>query len=121
PQAHDPVAVACDNELGGTDQLFKLLMGRDLMEKYGMKGQMVMTTPILEGTDAKIVDGRVTGKKMSKSADNYVGMLEEPVAQFRKIMQVDDQVIWRYFELLSAKSNDEIAAIKAAGDPRQAK
>jgi tyrosyl-tRNA synthetase len=120
-QAYDSVAIKADIELGGNDQLFNLLMGRDLMERYGMKGQMVMTTPILEGTDAKIVEGRVVGKKMSKSADNYVGMLEEPVAQFRKIMQVDDQVIWRYFELLSAKSNDEIAAIKAAGDPRQAK
>jgi tyrosyl-tRNA synthetase len=124
-QAYDSVAIHADIELGGTDQLFNLLMGRDLMEKYGMKGQMVMTTPILEGTDAKILekDGKqiVTGKKMSKSADNYVGLLEEPVVQFRKIMQVDDQVIWRYFELLSAKSNEEIHAIRAQGDPRKAK
>src|SRR5580698_7273714 len=79
-QAYDSVALKADIELGGTDQLFNLLMGRDLMEKYGMKGQMVMTTPILEGTDAKMVDGRVVGKKMSKSADNYVGMLEDPVS-----------------------------------------
>jgi tyrosyl-tRNA synthetase len=124
-QAYDSVALACDVELGGTDQLFNLLMGRDLMEKYGMRGQMVMTTPILEGLDAKIVerDGNkvVVGKKMSKSADNYVGMREKPIDQYRKIMQVDDQVIWRYFELLSAKTNDEIAALKQKNDPREAK
>ena len=120
-QAYDSVALACDVELGGTDQLFNLLMGRDLMEKYGMRGQMVMTTPILEGLDAKIIDGKVVGKKMSKSADNYVGMREKPIDQYRKIMQVDDAVIWRYFELLSAKSNDEIAALKQKGDPREAK
>jgi len=124
-QAYDSVALACDVELGGTDQLFNLLMGRDLMEKYGMRGQMVMTTPILEGLDAKIVerDGNmvVVGKKMSKSADNYVGMREKPIDQYRKIMQVDDAVIWRYFELLSAKSNEEIAAYKQKNDPREAK
>jgi tyrosyl-tRNA synthetase len=127
-QAYDSVALACDVELGGTDQLFNLLMGRDLMEKYGMRGQMVMTTPILEGIDAKIVekDGKrvVTGKKMSKSADNYVGMREKPIDQYRKIMQVDDEVIWRYFELLSAKSSDEIAGLRQKakeGDPREAK
>jgi tyrosyl-tRNA synthetase len=124
-QAYDSVALACDVELGGTDQLFNLLMGRDLMEKYGMRGQMVMTTPILEGLDAKIVerDGNkvVVGKKMSKSADNYVGMREKPIDQYRKIMQVDDAVIWRYFELLSAKSNEEIAAVRQKGDPREAK
>jgi tyrosyl-tRNA synthetase len=124
-QAYDSVAMKADVELGGTDQLFNLLMGRDLMEKYGLRGQMVMTTPILEGLDAKIEerDGVkvVTGKKMSKSADNYVGLLEEPLTQFRKLMQVDDQVIWRYFDLLSSKSNDEIAALKGAGDPRKAK
>jgi tyrosyl-tRNA synthetase len=120
-QAYDSVAIKADIELGGTDQLFNLLMGRDLMEKYGLKGQMVMTTPLLEGTDARIENGKVVGKKMSKSADNYVGLREEPLAQFRKIMQVDDQVIWRYFELLSSRSNAEIAELKAQGDPRKAK
>ena len=124
-QAYDSVALACDIELGGTDQLFNLLMGRDLMEKYGMRGQMVLTTPILEGLDAKLVDGKVTGKKMSKSADNYVGVLEAPLEQYRKILQVDDDVIFRYFELLSAKSTAEIEALKAerAGgrDPRTIK
>jgi tyrosyl-tRNA synthetase len=124
-QAYDSVALGADIELGGTDQLFNLLMGRDLMEKYGMKGQMVMTTPILEGLDAKIVDGKIVGKKMSKSADNYVGVLEPALDQYRKLMQVDDDVIFRYFELLSAKSTAEIDALKAerkAGrDPRTIK
>ena len=124
-QAYDSVALGADIELGGTDQLFNLLMGRDLMEKYGMKGQMVMTTPLLEGLDAKVVDGRIVGKKMSKSADNYVGVLEPGLEQYRKLMQVDDDVIFRYFELLSAKSTAEIEALKAeraAGrDPRTIK
>jgi tyrosyl-tRNA synthetase len=124
-QAYDSVALGADIELGGTDQLFNLLMGRDLMEKYGMKGQMVMTTPILEGLDAKIVDGKIVGKKMSKSADNYVGVLEPALDQYRKLMQVDDDVIFRYFELLSAKATAEIEALKAerkAGrDPRTIK
>jgi tyrosyl-tRNA synthetase len=124
-QAYDSVHIASDVELGGTDQLFNLLLGRDLMEKYGMRGQMVMTTPILEGLDAKVVeqDGKrvVVGKKMSKSADNYVGLREAPIDQYRKLMQVDDQVIWRYYELLSAKSNEEIAGLRAHGDPRAAK
>lgn len=124
-QAYDSVALKCDIELGGTDQLFNLLMGRDVMERYGMRGQMVMTTPILEGLDAKMIDGRVVGKKMSKSADNYVGVLEPARDQYRKLMQVDDDIIFRYFELLSSKSTSEIETLKAeraAGrDPRTIK
>ena len=111
-QGYDSVALRCDVELGGTDQLFNLLVGRDIMPKYGMPGQIVMTTPLLEGIDAKIEDGKIVGKKMSKSADNYIGMTEEPLAMYRKVMQVDDDVIFRYFELLSSRSNDEIAALK---------
>jgi len=111
-QGYDSVALDCDIELGGTDQLFNLLVGRDLMPKYGLRPQMVMTTPILEGTDAKIVNGKVTGKKMSKSADNYIGLLEEPLSMHRKVMQIDDDVIFRYFELLSSKSNADIAKLK---------
>ena len=111
-QGYDSVALRCDVELGGTDQLFNLLVGRDIMPKYGMPGQIVMTTPLLEGIDAKIEDGKIVGKKMSKSADNYLGMTEEPLAMYRKVMQVDDDVIFRYFELLSSRSNDEIAALK---------
>ena len=112
-QGYDSVALESDIELGGTDQLFNLLVGRDIMPKYGKRGQMVMTTPILEGTDAKIENGKIVGKKMSKSADNYIGIKEEPLAMFRKVMQVGDDVIFRYFDLLSARSNAEIAALRA--------
>jgi tyrosyl-tRNA synthetase len=111
-QGYDSVALACDIELGGTDQLFNLLVGRDIMPKYGMRGQIVMTTPLLEGIDAKIEDGKIVGKKMSKSADNYIGMTEDPLTMYRKVMQIDDDVIFRYFELLSSRTNDEIALLK---------
>ncbi len=121
-QAYDSVALDSDIELGGTDQLFNLLVGRDLMPKYGQRAQMVLTVPLLEGIDARIDEsGKVVGKKMSKSADNYVGILEAPATQYRKIMQVDDRVIWRYYELLSARANDEIAALKAENNPLDAK
>jgi tyrosyl-tRNA synthetase len=111
-QGYDSVALECDVELGGTDQLFNLLVGRDLMGKYGKRPQIVMTTPILEGTDARIENGVVVGKKMSKSADNYIGIQEPPESMFRKAMQIDDDVVFRFFELLSRRSNDEIAALK---------
>jgi tyrosyl-tRNA synthetase len=124
-QAYDSVALGCDIELGGTDQLFNLLLGRDLMPKYGLRGQMVMTTPLLEGTDAKMEDGKIVGKKMSKSAGNYIGLQDPPLEMFRKVMQVDDQVIFRYFELISGKTADEVAALKRAqdegADPRKTK
>jgi len=119
-QGYDSVALRCDIELGGTDQLFNLLVGRDIMPKYGQRGQMVMTMPILEGIDARIENGQVVGKKMSKSADNYIALLEEPLSMYRKVMQIDDRVIFRYFELLSTKSNEAIATLKG-GDPLVAK
>ena len=112
-QGYDSVALDCDVELGGTDQLFNLLIGRELMPKYGKRPQIVMTTPLLEGIDSKIVDGKVTGAKMSKSSDNYIGLREDAGAMYRKVMQIDDDVIFRYFELISVRSNDEIAALKA--------
>ena len=105
------VALDCDLELGGTDQLFNLLVGRDLMSKYGQRPQMVITTPLLEGIDAKMENGVVVGAKMSKSAENYIALTEPPLDMHRKVMQVDDVVIFRYFELLSSRSNDEIAAL----------
>jgi tyrosyl-tRNA synthetase len=124
-QGYDSVALDCDIELGGTDQLFNLLVGRDIMPKYGLRGQMVMTTPILEGIDARIEEGKIVGKKMSKSADNYVGLLEDPLSMHRKIMQIDDEVIFRYFELLSTRKNEDIALLradkKAGRDPREIK
>ncbi|CAN5184484.1 tyrosine--tRNA ligase [soil metagenome] len=111
-QGYDSVALVNDVELGGTDQLFNLLVGRDLMPRYGHRRQIVITTPILEGIDAKLVNGVVTGKKMSKSAGNTIGLLEDPVEMQRKVMQIDDDVIFRYFELLSSSSNEDIAALK---------
>lgn len=112
-QGYDSVALDDDIELGGTDQLFNLLVGRDLMSKYGQRPQMVMTTPLLEGIDAKMENGVVVGAKMSKSADNYIALTEPALTMHRKVMQIDDDVIFRYFELLSLKSNEEIAQLKA--------
>jgi tyrosyl-tRNA synthetase len=112
-QAYDSVVLECDVEMGGTDQLFNLTLGRDLMARYGKRPQIVMTTPILEGTDAKYENGAITGKKMSKSADNYIGLQEDPLVMFRKIMQIDDEVIFRFFQLLSRKTPAEVAALKA--------
>lgn len=111
-QGYDSVALDCDVELGGTDQLFNLLVGRDLMSKYGKRPQMVMTTPLLEGIEARMENGVVVGAKMSKSADNYIGLTEAPLTMHRKVMQIDDDVIFRYFELLSLRSNEEIAQLK---------
>jgi tyrosyl-tRNA synthetase len=111
-QGYDSVALESDVELGGTDQLFNLLVGRDLMGRYGKRPQIVMTTPILEGIDARVVDGVVTGKKMSKSADNYIGIQEPPESMFRKAMQIDDDVVFRFFELLSRRDNEGIATLK---------
>src|SRR3954447_17197964 len=84
-QGYDSVALDCDIELGGTDQLFNLLVGRDLMSKYGQRPQMVMTTPLLEGIDSKMENGVVVGAKMSKSADNYIGLTEAPLDMHRKV------------------------------------
>lgn len=124
-QGYDSVALACDLELGGTDQLFNLLVGRDIMPRYGLRAQMVMTTPLLEGTDARVLDGRIVGKKMSKSAGNYIGLQEDALTMFRKVMQVDDAIIFRYFDLLSSKSSLEIAALRSSvfegRDPREIK
>ncbi len=112
-QGYDSVHLECDVELGGTDQLFNLLVGRDLMQKYGKRPQIVLTVPILEGTDAKLENGTVVGKKMSKSAGNFIGLSEAPLEIHRKVMQIDDDVIFRYFDLLSQRSADEIATLRA--------
>jgi tyrosyl-tRNA synthetase len=111
-QGYDSVALECDVELGGTDQLFNLLVGRDLMGRYGKRPQIVMTTPILEGIDARVENGAVVGKKMSKSADNYIGIQEAPESMFRKAMQIGDDVVFRFFELLSSQTNEALAALK---------
>ncbi len=100
-QGYDSVAMKADVELGGTDQKFNLLVGRQLQEHYGMKPQVVMTMPILEGLDGV--------QKMSKSLNNYIGISDEPKDMFGKIMSISDELMWRYFELLSFRPMQEIA------------
>jgi tyrosyl-tRNA synthetase len=125
-QAYDSVVLECDVELGGTDQLFNLLVGREIMREMGQRPQIVMTTPILEGTNARSEDGRIVGAKMSKSLDNYIGVAEPPKDQFGKLMSISDELMWRYYELLSSQAALEIQRRKracAAGEmnPRDAK
>jgi len=116
-QGYDSVALKADVELGGTDQKFNLLVGRQLQQDYGQAPQVVMTTPLLEGLDGV--------QKMSKSLGNYIGITEPPGEMFGKIMSISDDLMWRYFEVLSFRSLDDIAALKrsvAEGrNPRDAK
>jgi len=104
-QANDSIALEADIELGGTDQKFNLLVGRELQRANGQEPQVVITVPILEGLDGV--------NKMSKSLDNYVGIDESPNEMFGKIMSISDELMWRWFELLSFRSIDEIKALKA--------
>ncbi|MDB3950052.1 tyrosine--tRNA ligase [Gammaproteobacteria bacterium] len=104
-QANDSIALKADIELGGTDQKFNLLVGRELQRSYGQEPQVVITVPILEGLDGK--------NKMSKSLDNYVGIDEAPNEMFGKIMSISDELMWRWFDLLSFKTTDEINNLKA--------
>jgi tyrosyl-tRNA synthetase len=113
-QGYDSVALNADVELGGSDQLFNLLVGRELMKDYGQTPQIVLTGPILEGLDAKWVDGSIQGDKMSKSLGNYVGIAEPPDAMFGKLLSITDDLMWRYYELLSALSSSEIRALRAS-------
>ncbi len=113
-QGHDSVKLECDVEMGGTDQLFNLMVGRDLMKESGLPPQIVMTMPILEGINARVVDGKVVGDKMSKSLDNYVGVSEPATEQVGKLMSLADGVMWRYYELLSSKSSAEQKALREA-------
>ncbi|MFW5924892.1 MAG: tyrosine--tRNA ligase [Myxococcota bacterium] len=113
-QAYDSVVLECDVELGGTDQLFNLLVGREIMREQGQRPQVVMTTPILEGLNARVEDGHVVGDKMSKSLDNYVAVGEPPLDQLGKLMSISDGLMWRYYDLLSALSVDAIRARKEA-------
>jgi tyrosyl-tRNA synthetase len=112
-QGYDSVALECDVEMGGTDQKFNLLVGRELQRDYGQQPQIVAMVPILEGING--VD------KMSKSLGNYIGIAEPPEVMFRKVMQVSDDLMWRYYELLTDKSVAEIAAMKTAMHPMEAK
>ncbi len=103
-QGYDSVAMKTDVELGGTDQKFNLLVGRELQKSYGQKPQIVITMPLLEGLDGV--------KKMSKSLGNYVGIAESPTEMFGKIMSVSDDLMWRWFELLSFRPLADIAGLK---------
>jgi tyrosyl-tRNA synthetase len=112
-QAYDSVALKADVELGGTDQLFNLNVGRDIMPAWGLEPQVVLTTPLLEGTDGV--------EKMSKSLGNYVGVTEPPDVMFAKIMSISDELMWRYYALLTDLGPDEIEAERAAGRPMASK
>jgi tyrosyl-tRNA synthetase len=117
-QAYDSVFLKADVELGGTDQLFNLNVGRDIMPSFGLVPQVVMTTPLLEGLDGV--------EKMSKSLGNYVGVTEAPAEMFGKVMSVSDDLMWRYYLLLTDLTQDAIAQLKAqvaagAAHPRQVK
>ncbi len=125
-QGYDSVALKADVELGATDQLFNLLVGRQLMKEEGLEPQVIMTGPILEGLDAKLVDGKIVGEKMSKSLDNYVGISEPPEQIYGKLMSITDDLMWRYYELLSSRTLKELAELKekvAKGElhPKKAK
>lgn len=116
-QGYDSVALKSDLELGGTDQKFNLLVGRELQKEYGQEPQCILTMPLLEGTDGI--------EKMSKSKNNYIGIGEVPDSMFGKLMSISDTLMWRYFELLSFDSLEDIAKLRAeteAGrNPRDAK
>jgi tyrosyl-tRNA synthetase len=105
-QGYDSVALKADVELGGTDQKFNLLVGRQLQQDLGQDPQLVMTTPLLEGLDGV--------QKMSKSLGNYVGITEPPGEMFGKLMSISDDLMWRYLELLSFRSLDDIAGLRHA-------
>ncbi len=111
-QAQDSVELNADVELGGTEQLFNLLVARTLMRERGMVPQIVLTTPILEGLEARLVDGKVVGEKMSKSLGNYVGVTDAPGEMFGKLMSISDDLMWRYYDLLSRKTQPELVALR---------
>jgi tyrosyl-tRNA synthetase len=112
-QAYDSVALKADVELGGTDQLFNLNVGRDIMPAYGLEPQVVLTTPLLEGTDG--------AQKMSKSLGNYVGVTEAPAVMYAKLMSISDELMWRYYALLTDMLPAEIESERQAGRPMACK
>ena len=116
-QGYDSVALEADVELGGTDQKFNLLVGRELQRHYGQEPQCILTLPLLEGLDGV--------NKMSKSLDNYVGITEPANDMFGKLMSISDTLMWRYYELLSFRPQDDVAKLKrectAGRNPRDAK
>ncbi|HTO96616.1 MAG TPA: tyrosine--tRNA ligase [Myxococcales bacterium] len=119
-QGYDSVALKADVELGSSDQLFNLLVGRQLQKEYGQAPQVCLTGPLLEGIDAREVDGRIVGDKMSKSLGNYVGIDEPAQEQYGKLMSISDGLMWRYYELLSRRSLQELATLRRE-HPKKAK
>jgi tyrosyl-tRNA synthetase len=103
-QGYDSVALRADLELGGTDQKFNLLMGRHLQQEYGQEPQCILTMPLLEGLDGV--------EKMSKSKGNYIGITEDANTMFAKVMSISDTLMWRWYELLSMRSLQEIEALR---------
>jgi len=117
-QAMDSVSIRADVELGGTDQTFNLLVGREIQRAYGQEPQVVLTTPLLEGTDGE--------RKMSKSFDNYVGLTDPPEEMFGKLMSISDDLMWRYYTLLTDLTPTQVLALRKRVDtgdvhPKQAK
>ena len=113
-QGYDSVALEADVELGGTDQKFNLLMGRNLQREYRQEPQIILTTPLLKGLDGV--------QKMSKSLNNYIGIDEAPNEMFGKVMSISDELMWEYFELLTDAAPSEIEAMRASGEnPRNLK
>jgi tyrosyl-tRNA synthetase len=112
-QAYDSVALKADVELGGTDQLWNLNVGRDIMPTWGLEPQVVLTTPLLEGTDGV--------EKMSKSLGNYIGVTEPPHVMYAKLMSISDELMWRYYTLLTDLAPEEIEDERAAGRPMASK
>jgi tyrosyl-tRNA synthetase len=112
-QAYDSVALECDVEMGGTDQTTNLLVGREIQSDYGQPRQIVATVPLLEGLDGV--------EKMSKSKGNYIGITEPPKIMFRKVMQISDELMFRYYELLTDVQMDEIAGMRADPEPMKLK
>src|SRR5215475_5699474 len=112
-QGYDSVALEADVELGGTDQKFNLLVGRELQRAYGQESQIVLTTPILEGLDGV--------NKMSKSLGNAIGIHEPPIEMYGKIMSISDDMMWRYYELLTDVSSAEIGDIQTRQHPMDSK
>jgi len=112
-QGYDSVALKCDVEMGGTDQLFNLLVGRDLMREYGLEPQVVLTMPLLEGLDGV--------EKMSKSLGNYIGIDEEPSQIFGKVMSISDELMWKYYVLCTDLTPQQIEELKTSKHPMDAK
>ena len=116
-QGYDSVALEADVELGGTDQTFNLLLGRQIQAEHGQPAQIVLTLPLLEGIDGV--------QKMSKSLGNHIAIMDSPAEMYGKLMSVSDELMWRYLELLSLRSQAELdelrAGVKAGGNPRDVK